>query len=614
MLGLRSKLSLGFGGLLLIILIIGIQGILRVNKLGESIDVILRENYRSVIACQNMKESLERMDSAVLFELLGYEAEGKAEIEQHLTKFDSVMRAEGSNITLPGEEEAFAGLKSSYAQYQDVLKQVGDSARPVDDRRTLYFSQLLPLFQNVKRYANQILDMNQQNMAEANMSARRMAAAASQRMYLLLLCGTAIAFTFIYSIRTWILRPITALTVSADEIARGNLDLVVGSTSSDEIGQLSRAFDAMASSLREYRRTNEAKMMSIQRATQQALDNLSAPIAVVDLDGRIEVVTKAAREAFGLEVGCPVQESKHKWMAPLVQHAIETGRREQLARGESPVQVFVRGEERFYRPEAVPVLDQFGQPVGITLMLQDATQASQQDELKRGLVSTVSHQLKSPLTSIRMALYLLLDEKLGPLTSKQEELLVAARDDCDRLHTIVEDLLDITRIQSGRIQMDLRRVDASAMALDALEPFKTQAQDRGITLTASIPPDLPDVQADTTRVPHVFANLLLNAIKFTPPGGSVTVSARADDDVVWYSVSDTGPGIPIEYLPRVFEQFFRVPGQGVGTGAGLGLAIAKEIVTAHGGEIRAESEPGRGSTFSFSLKRANSAAVPEVTS
>jgi signal transduction histidine kinase len=502
-------------------------------------------------------------------------------------------------------------LEGSYTQYQDVLKQVADNTKPIDARKNDYFARLLPLFQSVKKSADDILQMNQQNMSDANMSAREKAAAASQRMYLLLICGVAIAGMFIYYTGLWIMRPITALTESANEIAHGNLDLVVGTVSRDEMGQLAHAFDAMASSLREYRRTNEARMVNMQRATQQALDSLSIAIVVVDLDGTIEVVTKAAHEAFGLEVGRNLQECKHPWMGVLVQEALRTGRSVKLGQGDYLVQVFVGGQEMFFHPEAIPVLDRLGQPTGITLMLHDATQLRQQDELKRGLVSTVSHQLKTPLTSIRMALYLLLDDKIGPLTPKQEELLVAAREDCDRLNTIVEDLLDIARIQSGRIQMDLHNVGAVMLAQDSIEPFKAQAQDRGVSLNISIPAGLPEVQADPTRVPHVFANLLSNAIKYTSPGGRVTVSAHAENDLVWYSVSDTGSGIASEYLQHVFEQFFRVPEQGGGTGAGLGLAIAKEIVTAHGGEIRVESLPGKGSTFSFSLKKASHVAAPE---
>ncbi len=610
--GLRQKLGLGFGGLLILILIIGIQSIVKVSELGQSIDVILRENYRSVIACQDMKDALERVDSGILFVLLGYEKEGAAQIDPNLAKFDKALRVEGGNITLPPEGESFAHLDNLHEKYKTVLAQVRDTAMPVEQRRADYFAKLLPLFQQVKDEAEGILQMNQQNMSDANMAAREKAAQASQRMYLLLLCGVSIAGTFVYYTGRWILRPITALTGSANEIARGNLDLVVGSVSRDEMGQLARAFDTMASSLREYRRTNEARMVRMQRAAQQALDNLSVAIVVVDLNGVVEVVTKSAQESFGLTVGGRLRECKHAWMDVLVQAASRSGHKEVLGQGDYLVQVFVGGQEKFYRPEAIPVLDGFGQLAGITLMLHDATQLRQQDELKRGLVSTVSHQLKTPLTSIRMALYLVLDDKLGPLNEKQEELLVAAREDCDRLNGIVQDLLDIARIQSGRVQMDFGRVDAAALALDSLEPFKIQAQDHGLTLTASLPAGLPEVQADTTRMPHVFANLLSNAIRHTSPGGKATVSARADDEVVWYSVSDTGSGIAPESLPRVFEQFFRVPDQETSAGAGLGLAIAKEIVEAHGGSIRAESVLGSGSTFTFSLKRADRVADKET--
>ncbi len=597
---------------MLIIMIIGIQGILRVNELGQSIDVILRENYRSVIACQNMKESLERIDSATLFVLLGCEPEGLAQIEEHLVKFDKAMAVEGGNLTLPGEGEAFKRLETEFFRYRNVLKGIADTAKPLDERRQRYFSELLPIFQSVKKSADGILQMNQQNMTDANMKARQKAAQASQRMYLLLISGFGMAGAFIYSTRRWILRPIMTLTSSADEIAHGNLDLVLGAYSRDEFGTLARTFDAMAASLRDYRRTNEAKMLNMQRATQQALDGLAAAIIVMDIDGTVEVITRAAQKVFGLEVGGKPDECAHSWMGTLAEKALRTGNREHHEEGGGLVQVFVDGLEKFYRPEAIPVLDAFGQPVGVTLMLHDATQAMQQDELKRGLVSTVSHQLKTPLTSIRMALYLLLDDKLGPLTPKQEELLVAARDDGDRLNMIVEDLLDIARIQSGRIPMDFRRVAPASLADEALEAFMVQAQDRGITLTSTVPAGLPAVQVDTARAPHIFANLLSNAIKYTQPGGSVTVSARADRDFVWFSVSDTGTGIPPEHLPRVFEQFFRVPGQGGGAGAGLGLAIAKEIVTAHGGELRVASQPGGGSTFSFSLKTANPADMPEI--
>lgn len=613
MLGLRTKFSLGLSGLLLIILIIGIQGILHVSKLGQSIDVILRENYRSVIACQNMKESLERVDSATLFVLLGYESEGKVQIEKHLTNFDKALLTEKGNVTLPGEAKALASLEKTYTDFQNILEQICNTTKPVEARRHQYFSELLPLFQSIKQSADRILQMNQQNMSDANMMARQKAAQASQRMYLLLVCGIGLASAFVFFIRVWILRPIAGLISSAEEIQKGNLDLVVSSTSKDELGQLSRTFDAMTASLRESQRMSHARMIRLQRAMQQAFNNLPDALALVDLNKTLELVTDRAQSILGIQANSSLRDLPYHSAILFCDKAMNTGH---VVEGSEPntwIQHFSNGEEFFFRPKAIPILDDDKATVGAILFFEDVTHLRQKDEVKSGLVSTVSHQLKTPLTSIRMALYLLLDDKLGPLTANQEELLIAARDDSDRLHAIVEDLLDISRIQSGRAKMDLYEVDASMLAMDAIEPFKTLAQDHGITLTIDIPPGLPAVQADTTRMAHVFGNLLSNAIKYTSPGGGVSVSARADDDVVWYSVSDTGSGIPPEYLPHVFEQFFRVPEQGTGTGAGLGLAIAKEIVTAHGGDVRVESHIGEGSTFSFSLKKAEGMMMPEKT-
>lgn len=369
----------------------------------------------------------------------------------------------------------------------------------------------------------------------------------------------------------------------------------------------------MTASLRESQRMSRAQMIRLQQAMHQAFNRLPDALALVDLDGRLELVTETARTILGIQANSVFRDLPYPSAILSYDDAVNTGRVVVCSEPSRWIQHFSNGEEFFFRPQAIPILGDDKATVGVILFFEDVTHLRQKDEVKSGLVSTVSHQLKTPLTSIRMALYLLLDDNLGPLTAKQEELLIAARDDSDRLYAIVEDLLDISRIQSGRAKMDLSEVNASVLAMDAIEPFKTLAQDRGIILTMDIPPGLPAVQADTTRMAHVFGNLLSNAIKYTSPGGSVAVSARAVDDFVWYSVSDTGSGIPPEYLPRVFEQFFRVPEQGVGTGAGLGLAIAKEIVIAHGGDVRAESQVGEGSTFFFSLKKAENILVQKET-
>jgi signal transduction histidine kinase len=202
-----------------------------------------------------------------------------------------------------------------------------------------------------------------------------------------------------------------------------------------------------------------------------------------------------------------------------------------------------------------------------------------------------------------MAIHLLLGEKVGPLNEKQAELLVTSREESDRLHGILNSLLDISRIESGKVAMDFRPLSPRSVVAAAVEPFRRTAQDRGVSLLADVPADLPEVWADTTRIDHVFANLLTNALQHTSPGGRVVLTAEAAEAWVRFHVSDTGEGVPAAFLSRVFEPFFRVPGRPNETGAGLGLAIVKEIVEAHGGSVGVESREGQGSDFTFTLRR-----------
>ena len=612
MLGLRQKISLGFGGLLVIIGIIGTQSILNLSTLGHSIDVILRENYRSVISCQQMKEALERMDSGLLFVLLGETGPGQELVRKNEDAFEKALEVELNTITLPGEAEKAARLRDLFGRYRSMLAAVEDQSAPSALRRDAYFTNLLPLFGEIKGTADEILRMNQENMSEANDQARRTAAAARRHMYLLLAAGTAAAFGLIFFSRSWVLRPILRLIRSTDEIRRGNLDLVVPGGSRDEIGRLSESFNIMAASLREFRRTDEAKLMRIQRATQQAFDSLPDAVAVVDTEGKVEVATEAAQKHFGLQLGASVLDSPFGWLTDLFRRVLQSGRGAALE-GQRTIQHFIEGEERYYRPEAVPILDSERLTTGVVLVLKDVTQLRQQDEIKRGVIRTVSHQLKTPLTSIRMAIHLLLEERVGALTEQQAELLVAAREDSDRLHDILSNLLDISRLEAGKAQLDFRAVSPSLVVEEALEPFRRTAQDQGVSLDVDLRGDLPDVWVDTTRIAHVFGNLLGNAFRHTPAGGRVTVAAQAGEAWVRFSVRDTGVGIPAPFLSRVFEPFFRVPGRPNEGGAGLGLAIVKEIVEAHGGTVAAESQEGSGSAFSFTLRRADRFQEEEKT-
>jgi len=270
------------------------------------------------------------------------------------------------------------------------------------------------------------------------------------------------------------------------------------------------------------------------------------------------------------------------------------------------IQRFIGAREYFFRPTVlpIPVGPRTAEATGTAVILRDVTHAHEQEELKRSVVATVSHQLRTPLTSLQMSIHLLLGDTLGPLNEKQAELLVAAREEAERLADIIDHLLDLNRLEAGKAHLEMRPIAPQALAREGMEPFFAESRAKGVALVNAVPGDLPEVTADLRRMVHVFANLASNALRFTPPGGTVTVRALLESESVRFIMEDTGTGIPAEQIGHVFEPFFRAPGQEGTSGIGLGLAIVKEIVEVHGGRVGVEPAPGGGAAFWFTLPAA----------
>jgi two-component system, NtrC family, sensor histidine kinase KinB len=603
MLGIRHKLMLGFGSLFIVVAVIGLLTMTQIHELGTAIDVILKQNYRSVVACQEMKESLDRMDSGILYTLVDRKMEGNRLIEKFTATFIASLNVELGNITLPGEGEKARRIKTLFGEYKETIPLVTQSTDASQARRTAYFSKLQPLFLEIKGLAQDIQLMNQKNMSDANDAARRLAGIAHRRMVLAITICMFLSLFFSYLVRRWVLRPINSLIESTNEIRRGNLDLVLETGSKDEIGQLSESFNEMASALREVRKKERVNLMRTRHTMENVFKALPEAIAVLDQDGRVEVSTIKADLHFGLKPGVLAYDLGYEWLPDLIRRALDEDRIVESEVKGAYIQQFVENREYFFEPLAVPirVVPEDRQALGVALILKDVTQVHEQRELKRGVVSTVSHQLKTPLTSLRMSIHLLLEERLGHLNEKQIELLLAAREDNERLVSILDDLLDLNRIESGKAQLSLQPVNARDLVRDAMEPFLIEAKDKGVEMVNDTSADVPDVMADVKKIQQVFANLFSNALRVTGPGGVITVRAHPEPDYVRFSVEDTGRGIPAEHLSHMFEQFYRGIEQKTESGVGLGLAIVKRLVEAHGGEVAVESEAGKGSVFSFTL-------------
>ena len=262
----------------------------------------------------------------------------------------------------------------------------------------------------------------------------------------------------------------------------------------------------------------------------------------------------------------------------------------------------ISGEDKFFLPRVLAMRSKEDALFGVAVVLYDVTRFRLLDATKTDLVATVSHEMKSPLTSVRMVLHILLEKTVGELTSKQDELLQAARNDTERLLRILNDLLDLARLEEGSDGLRKEPVAPSELLAGAMQEMANKFSAKGLNVNFMIEPDLPAVLVDRQRINHVFTNLISNAIKHSPANGDIILGARlVKENDVEFSVTDHGSGIPEEYHSRIFDRFFRVPGQPQ-SGAGLGLSIAREITVSHGGHIGVKSAPGQGCNFFVVLK------------
>lgn len=610
---LRTKLIASFCGPLAILLAVSLISFRTVTLSSKTIERIFSENYDSVAACLRMKTAIERMNRSAEGLLWGSVGDGGNRIESAMAEFTENLRFQQRNVTLSGERELNERLAQRWGRYRSDLEEFLDRKGSLEDRRGLYRGRLLPEADEVLDSAQDIIDINLNNMVSADGQVRRQAMETIRTLIFLVVSGVLSALVFAAVVGPAIVRPISRLTRSARDIQQGNLDLFVKVRSGDEIGQLASAFNEMTARLRQFRRADRARFTRTRNATVAALNSLADAIVLCDPAGEVELANDAARHLFGVKPGENIQSAGNEKIVELVARVRREMRPVRPKGHEAAVQVFTDGEERFFLPQAIPILDEDRGLAGVTLVLTDVTRLREIDAVKSGLIATVSHELKTPLTSIRLATHALLSEKLGPLTPRQVEIVAAAREDSDRLSRIVENLLEIGRIQAGRSKMELLPVNTEQVLFHAAEKMRARFLDRGITLDLDVPGDVPKVLADRFRLEIVFTNLLGNALKFTPPGGRVEMSARAGEGLVRFAVEDSGSGIPEEYLPHVFDKFFRVPGSEQQRDSGLGLAIVKEIVEAHGGRIEAASKPGQGTRFTFFLKaEAGGEKLPEA--
>ena len=593
---MRKRILIGLLPLFILLVAVGCYAVSLFARLGGAIDVILRENYRSIVASQNMKESAERMNSALFFTLAGEWSRARQMYDENLPIFEENLDIELHNLTIPGEAELANQLRKLHGEYI-VKARKFLATTELTKRQELYFGEMLPMFTAIKNKTQAILDLNQKNILNADREARVLSERSARYMIVAIAAGLGIGLLFAMSLQLSILRPIRSLTDSAKALGEGNLDQVVPVQTQDELGQLADTFNKMAAKIRAYRQVTSDEILQARHMTEITFSAFPDPIIALEATGEINFKNPSAErllQQLKLDDQLPEQIDAQ------VKQVLNGGDDYIPSNFASAICVRPTDKETFFLPRIIGIRSDKGTVVGAAVILQNITRMRLMDEVKSNLVSTVSHELKTPLTSVRMALHLLLEESIGGLNPKQSELLIAAREDAERLLNMINDLLDLARFEAGESRMIMERKSPKQLLDEALVDTKDFAETLGIRLLVNLEESLPFIQVELRQIAHVFSNLVTNAVKHSPRGESVTLQAKKQEDGIQFSVIDKGSGIPVQYQGRVFDKFFRIPGE-ISGGAGLGLSIAREIVQAHHGRIGVKSNPSGGSEFFFIL-------------
>jgi NtrC-family two-component system sensor histidine kinase KinB len=604
---LRKKIFIGYGITLVLMVLILIWAFLHLWDLGQASEAILRENYRSILAAENMVYALERQDSAVLLILLGYEAEGWKQFRENEGQFFQWLGRAKDNITIEGEDQIVGAIETGYSTYLSLSSQIKPLSVAGPQKTAIFYHEtMLPPFLKVRETCIRLREINQENMYRVSDRASFIAKRAIWSMGIIGFAAVAIGITFSFFLSNLLVRPVQQMMQATQRISEGIYDVEVSIKSSDELGRLTQEFNSMAKKLQAYHSLNIEQIMAEKRKSESIIRSIDDGIVLIDAEGRVTDINPMAGTILQVEPEKAVHRHflevvKSERLFNYIKQSIESGEPARIEEKQRILTVEREGGKHHFQFSVTPAHGRGASLIGVVLLLRDVTRLAELERLKGEFVMTASHELRTPLTSVGMSIDLLLESAPKKLDDKEQKLLSAAHEDLQRLKALVNNLLDLSRIEAGKMEMEFSTQSVPPLLEKVVQSFKILAEQKGVAFSFSFPEGLPKGKADANKLSWVLTNLVANALHFTHRGGSIQLRAEAFGPFIQISVQDDGPGIPYEYQSKIFDKFVQVKSNQVLGGSGLGLAICKEIVRAHGGTIWVDSAPGAGSTFHFTL-------------
>lgn len=598
---LKNQLRYTLLFFLVVIAALGGTGIYLLSQQERGHERLMRGHYALIRASQRMSYQTAKINLQFVPQLLSRERASAEDLSAYDQQYRDLEKKLREIKEAPKNSEAEQIVSQLVRNTRDYHQTMEDALQ----RRLLRPEDKVAVFQDLSETAAKIAGLTEE-LAESvegvlrreqDRSARKIERAIA---YLAFVSVAALltAIVLVRNISRTVLDPIERLQDSVDKVREQNFDHTIPVSGHRELATLTTSFNQMAEEVADFRREADQKIINLNNRNRAILETFPHPIFILDATGSAISENPQAQkllDSLGTSKRLPPPIRK------IVKKAVESG---QDFLPEDPTAALLlrpNDVEHFYLPRIFQIYDEDEGSQGWALILSDVTQVRWLDDLKTNMISTVSHEIKTPLTSILMMLHLLKEEAAGSLNEAQTEMVTQATDDCERLLATLKGLLEVSRRGAGTDNLNLFPLRPAALFQTLQTDYEREAETKGVGFQVSIPKDLPLIQVDPVRIRQVIDNLVVNALKYAPQGSKVLVSARKEGaDYVRFSVIDEGAGVPEEVHGKIFERFFRAPNQEV-EGTGLGLSISREIVDAHQGRIGFDSKAGHPTVFHFDL-------------
>lgn len=570
---IKTKLNLGVGLLFLMIIILSLVSGYAVFLIKADTENILKANYNTLEYSRNMILSLDEI---------------KVNSDSTIHTFKEYLEKQTRNVTEPGEKEATAKLENDFA----LLEKNGSNETVKAQIRQDIFS---------------IMKLNLDAIKQKSDIAKHTAENANLWIAIVGTLCFLIAFNLLVNLPNNIANPIKELTQSIKEIANKNYSERVHFTNHNEYGDLAKSFNTMAQKLQEYNNSSLYKLFFEKKRLETLINNMHDPIIGLDHEGVILFVNDEALKIIGMKLEDVIGQSASALAVSndLIRSLIlkEPANDSQK---KQPMKIFAHGKESYFDKETInititPTGEEKEINIGDVIILRNITLFKELDFAKTNFIATVSHELKTPIASIKLSLQLLQNNKTGEMNDDQKQLVESIKEDSQRLLKITGELLNLSQLETGNIQLNIEKSNPYTIVNYATEAVKIQAEQKQIKLIVEANEHLQNVKADSEKTGWVLINYLSNAITYSSEKSTIIIRLKEENDQITFQVIDTGKGIDARYKDKVFDKYFQIPGSQK-SGTGLGLAISKEFIEAQNGTIGVESNLGLGSTFWFSLK------------